>query len=135
PGVTFGGRYDGSPLIVKDGSTPPPDDAGHYQPSASPGGRAPHAWLEDGSSLYDSFNFEWTLLALGPDTPATRGFVDAAAALGLDLRVVTHPSAELRALYEAPLVLIRPDQIVAWRGGDALSAHQVLAQASGHPVP
>ncbi len=135
PGVTFGGRYDGSPLIVKDGSTPPPDDAGHYQPSASPGGRAPHAWLEDGSSLYDSFNFEWTLLALGPDTPATRGFVDAAAALGLDLRVVTHPSAELRALYEAPLVLIRPDQIVAWRGGDALSAHQVLAQASGHPAP
>ncbi|MDP3605051.1 MAG: FAD-dependent oxidoreductase [Polaromonas sp.] len=135
PGVTFGGRYDGSPLIVKDGSTPPPDDAGHYQPSASPGGRAPHAWLEDGSSLYDSFNFEWTLLALGPGTPATRGFVDAAAALGLDLRVVTHPSAELRALYEAPLVLIRPDQIVAWRGDDALSAHQVLAQASGHPAP
>lgn len=29
PGVTFGGRYDGSPLIVKDGSAAPPDEAGN----------------------------------------------------------------------------------------------------------
>jgi len=132
PGVTFGGRYDGSPLIVKDGSTPPPDEAGHYQPSASPGGRAPHAWLEDGRSLYDSFNFEWTLLALGPDAPDTRGFVDAATALGLDLKVVVQPSETLLALYEAPLALIRPDQIVAWRGSNSQQALQVLQQASGH---
>ena len=132
PGVTFGGRYDGSPLIVKDGSTPPPDEAGHYQPSASPGGRAPHAWLEDGRSLYDSFNFEWTLLALGPDAPDTRGFVDAATALGLDLKVVVQPSETLLALYEAPLALIRPDQIVAWRGSNSQQALQVLKQASGH---
>jgi 2-polyprenyl-6-methoxyphenol hydroxylase-like FAD-dependent oxidoreductase len=132
PGVTFGGRYDGSPLIVKDGSTPPPDDAGHYQPSASPGGRAPHAWLEDGSSLYDSLNFEWTLLALGPDAPDTRAFVNAAAALGMDLKVVVQPSETLLALYEAPLALIRPDQIVAWRGSNSRQALQVLKQASGH---
>ncbi len=132
PGVTFGGRYDSSPLIVKDGSSPPPDEAGHYQPSASPGGRAPHAWLADGSSLYDSFNFEWTLLVLGPDAPAVRGFVAAASTLGLDLRVVAHPSPALRTLYQAPLALIRPDQIVAWRGGGDSDARQVLAQASGH---
>lgn len=132
PGVTFGGRYDGSPLIVKDGSTPPPDEAGNYQPSASPGGRAPHAWLEDGSSLYDSFNFEWTLLALGPEAPDTRNFGDAAAALGMDLKVVVQPSEALLALYGAPLALIRPDQIVAWRGSDDRSALQVLKQATGH---
>ncbi len=129
PGVTFGGRYDGSPLIVADGTSPPPDAPNTYVPSACPGGRPPHAWLADGRSLYDTFNFEWTLLALGPDTPDTRAFEQAAQALGLDLRVVRHASAELAVLYEAPLALIRPDQIVAWRGQDASQAAAVLAQA------
>ncbi len=132
PGVTFGGRYDASPLIVKDGSTAPPDAAGTYVPSASPGGRAPHAWLADGSSLYDHLNFEWTLLALGQATPDTQAFSDAAAELGMDLTVLALPLEALEPLYEAPLVLIRPDQIVAWRGGHAREAMQVLAQANGH---
>lgn len=132
PGITFGGRYDASPLIVKDGSTPPPDAAGSYVPTASPGGRAPHAWLADGTSLYDSFGFEWTLLALGPDAPDAQPIIDAAAALGLELKHVPEPSAALRDLYEAPLALIRPDQIVAWRGNHAEGAMQMLMQASGH---
>ncbi|MES2190412.1 MAG: FAD-dependent oxidoreductase [Pseudomonadota bacterium] len=135
PGITFGGRYDASPLIVKDGSTPPPDTAGSYVPTASPGGRAPHAWLEGGASLYDSFGFEWTLLVLGPDTrdaPDPQPFVDAAATLGLNLTCVTLTSPALRELYEAPLALIRPDQIVAWRGHQADGALQVLRQATGH---
>ena len=34
--------------LVADGSTPPPDAANSYQPSACPGGRPPHAWLADG---------------------------------------------------------------------------------------
>ncbi len=130
PGVTFGGRYDGSPLIVGDGSLPPPDSANVYVPSACPGGRPPHAWLADGRSLYDSFHFEWTLLALGPEAPDTQAFEQAALALGLDLRVVSHTAAELATLYEAPLALIRPDQIVAWRGQDASQAAAVVAQAT-----
>jgi hypothetical protein len=131
PGVTFGGRYDGSPLIVPDGSTPPPDAANSYTPTACPGGRPPHAWLADGRSLYDSLHFEWTLLALGPEMPDTGPFEQAAQTMGLDLRVVHHEAPELRTLYEAPLALIRPDQIVAWRGHDAAAARAVLARASG----
>ena len=64
PGVTFGGRYDGSPIILSDGTVPPPDAANSYTTSACPGGRAPHLWLADGRSLYDTFGFEWTLLRL-----------------------------------------------------------------------
>jgi 2-polyprenyl-6-methoxyphenol hydroxylase-like FAD-dependent oxidoreductase len=131
PGVTFGGRYDGSPIIVGDGSSPPPDAPNIYIPSACPGGRPPHAWLADGRSLYDSFGFEWTLLALGPTAPDTRACEQAAQALGLDLKVVRHPSVELAALYEAPLVLIRPDQIVAWRGHASTQASAVFAQMTG----
>ncbi|WBY01252.1 FAD-dependent oxidoreductase [Ramlibacter tataouinensis] len=131
PGVTFGTRYDGSPAIVPDGSTPPPDEPNAYTPSACPGGRAPHAWLDDGRSLYDTFNFEWTLLALGTDAPDTRAFERAAAARGMDLRVVRHAQPQLRELYQAPLALIRPDQIVAWRGHDGAAADAVLARVSG----
>jgi hypothetical protein len=132
PGVTFGGRYDGSPLIVPDGTAPPADQPNAYEPTACPGGRPPHAWLGDGRSLFDSFHGEWTLLALGPAPPDPAGFVDAADALGLDLRVVAHADAGLRQLYEAPLALVRPDQIVAWRGADAQDAAAVLRTASGN---
>jgi hypothetical protein len=131
PGITFGGRYDGSPLIINDGSKPPPDQPNAYVPSACPGGRPPHAWVADGRALFDSFNFEWTLLALGPDAPDASAFVAAARQAGLDLQVAAHAAPELASLYEAPLVLVRPDQIVAWRGHDDSRAAEVLALASG----
>ena len=131
PGVTFGGRYDGSPVIVRDGAVLPPDNPNTYTPTASPGGRPPHAWLEDGSSLFDKFHAEWTLLALGGHAPPTEPFEQCAHSLGLDLRVVRLPQKSLLDLYEQPLVLIRPDQIVAWRGADSRDASQVLARVTG----
>ena len=134
PGVTFGGRYDGSPAIVPDGTAPPPDSASRYEPTACPGGRAPHAWLADGRSLYDSLHFGWTLLVLGDAPPDTSAFEDAARARGIDLGVVRHADAALLALYESPLVLVRPDQIVAWRGTSADVADPVLARVTGHAV-
>ena len=131
PGVTFGGRYDASPIIVNDGTTAPPDAANSYQPCATPGGRPPHAWLPDGRSLFDTFHSEWTLLVLGPEPADTAAFETAGQTMGLNLKVVHHSSGEILALYEAPMVLIRPDQIVAWRGHDAQQATAILAQVLG----
>lgn len=131
PGVTFGGRYDGSPIIVSDGAALPPDEPNTYTPTASPGGRPPHAWMDDGQSLFDLFHSEWTLLALGPEVPSTLDFEAAAQALSVDLRIVRLPQASLSALYEAPLALVRPDQIVAWRGTTANDAAAVLARVTG----
>ncbi len=131
PGITLGGRYDGSPIIVADGTTPPPDAPNSYTPSACPGGRPPHAWLEDGRSLFDSFHSEWTLLALGPNPPTTSGFESQAMRRGISLSVVQHSAPELLALYEAPLILIRPDHIVAWRGSSDADAQGVMDQVMG----
>jgi hypothetical protein len=133
PGVTFGGRYDGSPIIVSDGSQPPPDAANVYVPSACPGGRAPHTWLEDGVSLYDLFGFEWTLLQFGEVMTSQASVVETIRAIGVDVKLVTLPKS-LRDLYEADLALIRPDQIVAWRGSasQAGTIGRVLARALGH---
>jgi len=133
PGVTLGGRYDGSPIIISDGSAPPPDAANVYVPSACPGGRAPHAWLDGRVSLYDLFGFEWTLLQFDEAASDGGAIGEAAHALGADLKLVTVPR-NLRGLYEADLVLIRPDQVVAWRGSvaQARALGGVLARALGH---
>ncbi|MEQ9643799.1 MAG: FAD-dependent oxidoreductase [Alphaproteobacteria bacterium] len=127
PGITFGGRYDGSPIIVPDGIEPPPDAANHYEPTACPGGRAPHLWLAPETSLYDAFGFEWTLLRLGPAPDPGDGF----RAGGLPLTVLDVPSPEARDLYDADLALIRPDQIVAWRGNDDRQAVEVIRRVTG----
>lgn len=132
PGITFGTRYDASPLIVTDGATPPPDRANDYTPSAVPGGRAPHAWLDDGRSLYDTFGFEFSLLRLGPNPPDIAAFTRAATDRRLPLTVVDRPEPTLRDLYEAKLALIRPDQIVAWRGDRVPEdVDKLLAQVTG----
>ena len=130
PGITFGGRYDGSPAIVADGSLPPPDTANTYVPTACPGGRAPHLWLNDGRSLFDLFGFEWTLLRLA----GKRGdaFIESARNARIDLTIVDAPSEEARDLYQADLALIRPDQIVAWRGNDERAAGEILGRLTGH---
>ena len=132
PGITFGTRYDGSPIIASDGAEPPPDKMNDYVPSAVPGGRAPHAWLGDGRSLYDTFGFEFSLLRLGPKPPDATRFAQAAGARSLPLTIVDRPETELRDLYGADLALIRPDQIVAWRGNRAPDdPGALLAQVTG----
>jgi 2-polyprenyl-6-methoxyphenol hydroxylase-like FAD-dependent oxidoreductase len=127
PGITLGGRYDGSPAIVSDGTAPPPDTANAYVPTACPGGRPPHLWMPDGRSLYDLFGFEWTLLRLGRRTPSR-------IAQGPMLKVLDLESKEARDLYGADLVLIRPDQIVAWRGGSERDAAGAFQQLTGRKI-
>lgn len=130
PGITFGTRYDNSPIIVGDGSTPPPDAAKTYTPTGKPGGRPPHAWLGD-RSLYDLLSFEWTLLRLGSQPPQALRFTRAAADQQVDLEIVDVPSDDVRAVYGAPLVMIRPDNVIAWRGNHDLEAETTIAVVTG----
>lgn len=131
PGITFGGRYDGSEIIVPDGSVPPADTASSYTPTACPGGRPPHFWLADGRSLFDAFGFEWTLLRLGKTPHNCEGFVRAAAKAKLDVTVVDVADDRVRELYDAPLALIRPDQIVAWRGDAIADPEDLIRRVTG----
>jgi len=119
-GVVKGYHYSGSPIVVADGSTPPPRDFMNYVPSAHPGCIAPHAWLADGSSLYDHFGQGFTLLV-------TDGSEPAMASSTMPLKVLKQPG--LRDLYCARYALIRPDQHVAWRG-DAL-VPEILNRVTG----
>ncbi|MGH7094866.1 MAG: FAD-dependent monooxygenase, partial [Stellaceae bacterium] len=108
-GLIFGASYE-STAVIPDGSPPPAvdDPVTQYVPSARPGGRAPHVWLQrDGTRLstIDLFGKGFVLLA-GPE-----GAWPAAYGIAVD-----------------GAVLVRPDGYVGWRsrGGDggagALSA-------------
>ncbi|MEO6571455.1 MAG: FAD-dependent monooxygenase, partial [Ilumatobacteraceae bacterium] len=116
-GVVLGYCYQGSPVIVDDGTVGDWTRQREYFPSATPGCIAPHRWLDDDRSLYDLFGTGFTLLVLrgdhADDIEAARREADTSGA-PLD---IVHPGDDTLAdLYEAELALVRPDQIVAWRG-------------------
>jgi 2-polyprenyl-6-methoxyphenol hydroxylase-like FAD-dependent oxidoreductase len=132
-GVILGYRYENSPIVVGDGSEPPTRDYRNYVPSAHPGCLAPHAWLEDGSSLYDHFGQGFTLLATGEASPGdVERAREAARAAGIPLTIVKPDMRVLANLYQTRYALIRPDQHVAWRADELpRQAEQLLAKVAG----
>ena len=134
-GVQLGARYDGSPIVAGDGSTPPADDLAVYKPSACPGGRAPHLWLKDRSSLYDQCGRFFTLLRFRGATADTAPLEAAAQTKGVPLKMLEIDHPEGRDLYERDLALIRPDLTIAWRGNTSPDDSKALIdRVTGGPV-
>lgn len=134
-GTILGDRYSNSPVVQPALGMPPATrDFLNYVPSSAPGGRAPHAWMHDGSSLFDNFGQGMTLLAL---PGAAKASLDAAARdaarLGVPLKVLPLDNPALPTLYNRRLTLIRPDQHIAWTGDvwPAAEDFDVLAMATG----
>ena len=131
-GVVLGYCYRNSPIIVGDTASTSWSRSREYVPSAAPGCLAPHRWLGDGRSLYDLFGPDYTLLVLdrGCQAEAERARAEATATK-TPLNVVELDDPVLQALYEAPLVLIRPDQHVAWRGAQWPADLRLLDRVTG----
>jgi 2-polyprenyl-6-methoxyphenol hydroxylase-like FAD-dependent oxidoreductase len=129
-GVVKGYRYRNSPVIVAEGVPPPEPRWDEYRPSGYPGCIAPHAWLSDGSSLYDHFEDRgYTLLAAdGAEVP--QALHEAARSAGAPLATLSAP-ANLMELYGARYALIRPDQHVAWRGDAISDAASLIMRVTG----
>jgi 2-polyprenyl-6-methoxyphenol hydroxylase-like FAD-dependent oxidoreductase len=129
-GLIFGASYE-SAAVIPDG-TPPvavADPVTEYAPSARPGSRAPHVWLErDGVriSTIDLFGPRFVLLAgprggawrdaatriAGPSRPALVAYT-----IGGDggLTEVDSTWQNVYAIDDDGAVLVRPDGHVAWR--------------------
>ncbi len=132
-GLVLGARYEGSPIIVPDGTQPPAEQFEAYTPSAFPGCLAPHLWLADGSSLYDHFGPGFTLLITSGGSDDAVGFAHAAAGRSIPLKILVPDDPRLAHRYEARFALIRPDQHVAYRS-DELPADPSasLERVTGH---
>jgi 2-polyprenyl-6-methoxyphenol hydroxylase-like FAD-dependent oxidoreductase len=117
-GLALGYQYAPSPIVCGDGAIPLPSSTVAYHPTTFPGSRAPHAWLADGRSTLDLFGNGFTLLRLGPGAPQPVTIERAFAEHGVPLNSISIADPAIAALYERPLVLVRPDGHVAWRGDE-----------------
>ncbi|MYW13677.1 hypothetical protein GT034_35805 [Streptomyces sp. SID2563] len=101
------------------------------------GARLPHLFLADGRSLYDLLGAGLTLLALAEDAPVA-AVEEAARLRGVPLTVVRLPepvAAGYAANLGARLVLVRPDQVVAWLGDEAAEDAVALIDTVGGGAP
>ncbi|KAJ3943017.1 uncharacterized protein N0V96_007250 [Colletotrichum fioriniae] len=136
-GIEMGYRYNSHIVLHReDDGSEPPSDPRCYTPTTWPGGRPPHLFLSDGTAIFDKFGRHWSLLCFTDTDVGQYHIVQAASDLGLSLSLINlSGEAQARALYERTLLLIRPDQHVAWRAEAVESlaiAYAVLRAVSGH---
>jgi putative polyketide hydroxylase len=132
-GLYLGFTYS-SGSVIGDGTQPPvlDDPKNEYKPSATPGARAPHIWIDPRyqRSVLDLFGSGFVLLA------ATRNeWARAAEQIGFEtsfpLRMfdmkaecrTTDIWTDWKQLYgvgDGGVVLVRPDGMVAWRSADGV---------------
>ena len=136
-GVELGYTYAGSPLVADEPDNVAEWETSSYTPHTRPGVRLPHLWLEDGQAVQDVVGEGYTVLDLRGDLDTT-GLHSAFAASGAPLNVVHRVEPHAEAVYGCPLLLLRPDLHVAWRGTaspDARAAATIAAMATGHGAP
>ena len=124
-GLNFGYFYPASPLIAYDGETAPGYTMNEFTASTVPGCRLPHFWT-GGRSLYDLLGPDYTLLRLDPWTDVTR-MMDAFARCGVPLKQLDADAEDAPACYKHKLLLVRPDQHVAWRSNHEPADPMALA--------
>jgi 2-polyprenyl-6-methoxyphenol hydroxylase-like FAD-dependent oxidoreductase len=112
-GTEHGYCYE-STVVATEAGAPPAFDPLVYAPSTYPGSRLPHLFLEEGRAVYDLLGKEMTLLVLGDVHVAP--LEAAAREAGVPLQVMRIDDAKAARVYRRKLLLVRPDQHVAWRG-------------------
>jgi 2-polyprenyl-6-methoxyphenol hydroxylase-like FAD-dependent oxidoreductase len=138
-GLVLGYHYGDSPLVSSDGGRPPRQDPVRYEASAAPGCVLPHAWLDERMSLYDVLGPGFTILVdqeAGIDLTELRAVVTRLRTAGIpvSLESVRSPGRAFAGSWRAPVLLVRPDQHVAWRGSDADDLAAAVHRAAGRLV-
>jgi 2-polyprenyl-6-methoxyphenol hydroxylase-like FAD-dependent oxidoreductase len=130
--IHLGYCYGDSPVVVSAAdSAAEPDDYRVYRQTTVPGCRAPHVWLSDGRSTLDLFGRGFVLIVCGASPADVIAFETGAAQSGIPLEVFETREAAVAEAYEKPLVLVRPDGHVAWRGDRVEDADRVLRKVAG----
>jgi 2-polyprenyl-6-methoxyphenol hydroxylase-like FAD-dependent oxidoreductase len=124
-------NYEGSPVLFG-----PPNGVsrarGDYMLKARAGHHLAPRRLSSGRDVFEELGDGFALLAFGVEDGTVASFAEFAHARKIPLRIIRDGYAGGREAYEARLVLVRPDQYVAWTGDAApADADAVLRKVVG----
>jgi hypothetical protein len=92
---------------------------GDYMFRARPGHHLAPRMLSTGRNVFEELGDGFALLAFGVDDAEVAPFRSAAQARHIPLKIISDSQADGREDYAARLVLVRPDQYVAWTADSA----------------
>jgi 4-hydroxyisophthalate hydroxylase len=113
PPAWYEPHYEGSPVVFGPAGAAS-GVRGPHAVEARPGHHLAPAALSSGRNVFEHLGGAFTLIALTGDRRSTAAFQAAARALRVPLRVVADSFDDRRASYGRRLILVRPDQHVAW---------------------
>jgi 2-polyprenyl-6-methoxyphenol hydroxylase-like FAD-dependent oxidoreductase len=131
-GIELGYAYADSEVICADPGADIPDDPLHYVATTAPGARMPSVLMGNGVPIFDRLGPWFTLVCFG--APASEALLAAAARRGVPLAVLRTDDPEIIKIYGRGLLLVRPDQHIAWRGTaceDARAADAIVSHVLG----
>jgi hypothetical protein len=117
-GTVMGYRYNDSPIVIADPSTPEPlSSITEYIPTTWPGARAPHVFLSDGkTSIFDLYGPNFSIVDFTTAGKPSQDFVTVARELNIPITRVHLPKeTHCKVIWQSHVVLVRPDGFVAWR--------------------
>ncbi|PZQ75844.1 MAG: monooxygenase [Variovorax paradoxus] len=132
----FEPNYEGSPLVapLPGGADTGGSAVGSHSFRARPGHHLAPAQLSDGANVYERLAGSFALLAFGAAREKVDALRAAAQADGVPLTVIEDTAAHERLRYEAALILVRPDEFVAWTDSSAtepFDAAAILRRCTG----
>jgi len=128
---SFEPNYAGSSIVAgPPGATC--SAVGSHQFAARAGHHLAPRLMSSGRNVFEELGSGFTLLDFGAPDESAAEIVRAAAAASVPLKLIRDDSAEIREFYKATLVLVRPDQFVAWvSDGDVEDAAAIVGRAVG----
>ena len=131
-GVLLGYRYENSPICIPDGSPATLDHPQKYTPTARPGHRAPHIWLDNQESILDRLGPWFNLICFGGEQD-TQDLGKIFSEKHVPLKIIAIDSPKARQLYgNRKYVIIRPDMMVAWRGDELQNPLDIFQKITGN---
>ena len=125
-------NYEGSPVVAG-----PPNGVtsahGQHSYRARAGHHLAPQILSSGRNIFEELGRGFTLIVLDAPPRDVAAMRDTAASMALPLKIIEDSYADGREAYGARMVLVRPDQFIAWTGDTApADATALLRMMSGN---